>query len=258
MFSIATWNVNSLRVRQDHVMQWLQTHKPDLLALQEIKMTNEQFPVDAFLELGYHAVFNGQKTYNGVAILSRPEPANAQSGIRDFNDPQARVIAADYGPVTLLNLYVPNGSEVGSEKYEYKLDWFGRLHPYVKALLKEKKHLVVVGDFNVAPADIDVHDPEEWAGKVLVSDAERAEFNKLIDHGLVDCYRQLDDKPGVYSWWDYRAAAFRRNRGLRIDHILADKALGKKLNACTIDVEPRTLERPSDHTPVLASFDIKV
>ncbi len=258
MLTVATWNVNSLRVRQAHVVAWLQNHQPDLLALQEIKMTSEQFPADDFLELGYHAVVSGQKTYNGVAILSRIPPASPQCGIPDYSDPQQRVIAADYGPVTLLNLYVPNGSEVGSEKYLYKLDWFDRLHPYIRQLLKEKQHLVIVGDFNVAPADIDVHDPEEWAGKVLVSDAERAEFRKLIDHGLVDCYRMLDSNPGAYSWWDYRAAAFRRNRGLRIDHILADKALGQQLVACSIDTEPRTLERPSDHTPVVASFDIDI
>ncbi|MCG8325870.1 MAG: exodeoxyribonuclease III, partial [Thiotrichales bacterium] len=171
-------------------------------------------------------------------------------------DPQQRVLAADYGPVCLLNLYVPNGSEVGSEKYQYKLDWFAQLHPYVEHLLKEKTHLVIVGDMNIAPEDIDVHDPEEWSGKVLVSAAERAEFQRLIGQGLVDCFRALDTSAGAYSWWDYRAAAFRRDRGLRIDHILASRALSKQLKSCRIDKAPRKRERPSDHTPVIAEFDL--
>lgn len=256
MLTVATWNVNSLRVRLPHVLDWLQEQQPDLLALQEIKMTNDQFPLEEIQAAGYESVFSGQKTYNGVAILSRNGSSTSTSGIPDYDDPQQRVIAADYGDVTLLNLYVPNGSEVGSEKYQYKLDWFSRLHPYVEQLLTEKKHLIVVGDLNIAPADEDVHDPEEWQGKVLVSDAERAEFNRLIEHGLTDCFRALEQEPGAYSWWDYRAAGFRRNRGLRIDHILASKALCKKLHSCEIDKNPRKLERPSDHTPVLARFEV--
>ena len=257
MLSIATWNVNSLRVRQQHVLDWLDQVRPDVLALQEIKMTDDQFPVDDFMAAGYYAVFSGQKTYNGVAILSRRPSDNSMRGIPGFDDPQQRVLAADFGPVTLLNLYVPNGSEVGSEKFAYKLDWLSRVNTYVKTLLDEKEHLVVVGDLNIAPEEIDVHDPEEWAGKVLFSEPERAEFKKLLDLGLIDCFRALDQEPGSYSWWDYRAAAFRRDRGLRIDHILASSDLGEKLVSCKIDKAPRKLERPSDHTPVMAVFDIE-
>lgn len=256
MLSIATWNVNSLRVRLPHVMDWIRDNQPDILALQEIKMTDDQFPVDDMKQAGYQPIFSGQKTYNGVAILSRQVCDASTRGIPGYDDPQQRVLTADYGPVTLLNLYVPNGSEVGSEKYQYKLKWFSKLHPYVKELLSEKPNLVLVGDLNIAPDDSDVHDPEEWIGKVLVSDAERAEFNKLLSHGLVDCFREFEQEPESFSWWDYRAAAFRRNRGLRIDHILANKELSKNLVACSIDKTPRKLERPSDHTPVIAQFNI--
>ena len=256
MLSIATWNVNSLRVRLPHVLDWLTNMQPDILALQEIKMTDDQFPVDDMKLAGYQPIFSGQKTYNGVAILSRQACDASIRGIPGYDDPQQRVLAADYGPVTLLNLYAPNGSEVGSDKYRYKLEWFSKLHPYVQDLLCKKPNLVIVGDLNIAPADCDVHDPEEWAGKVLVSDAERDEFNKLLSHGLVDCFREFEQEPESFSWWDYRAAAFRRNRGLRIDHILASKKLGKKLVVCRIDKTPRKLERPSDHTPVIAQFNV--
>ncbi len=256
MLSIATWNVNSLRVRLPHVLDWIDQQQPDILALQEIKLTDDQFPAEAIAEVGYSAVFCGQKTYNGVATLSRQPCSGHRCGIPDYDDPQQRVLLADYGELSVLNLYVPNGSEVGSGKYAYKLDWFSRLHPWIEQLLREKRHLVIVGDMNVAPADIDVHDPDEWAGKVLCSDAERAEFEKLIGHGLLDCFRALEQPPESYSWWDYRAAAFRRNRGLRIDHILASAGLGQHLHSCDIDKAPRKLERPSDHTPVIARFDI--
>ncbi len=255
MFKVASWNVNSLRVRLPHVIDWLTEQQPDLLALQETKQTDDQFPVDEILAAGYQSVFTGQKTYNGVAILSKTQASQVSTGIPGYADPQQRVIAAVYDDVTLLNLYVPNGSEVGSEKYAYKLDWFSHLHDYVQQLLAADSELIIVGDFNIAPADEDVHDPQEWIGKVLVSEAERAEFETLLGHGLIDCFRALHDEAGHFTWWDYRAAGYRRNRGLRIDHVLASATLCETLRTCWIDIAPRERERPSDHTPIIAEFD---
>lgn len=256
MFRIATWNVNSLRVRLLHVLDWLGSENPDVLALQETKLTDADFPADEFVRIGYQAIYSGQKTYNGVATLSKLPANNIMAGLPDYADPQRRVLCADIGGVTVLNLYVPNGSEVGSEKYAYKLEWFSRLLPFVNDLLAAGKKLVILGDFNVAPEDHDVHDPEEWKGSVLVSEAERAEFRKLLAAGLLDAFRLFDQEEKSYSWWDYRAAAFRRNRGLRIDHILVNQALAVVCRSCWIDKRPRKLERPSDHTPVIADFDL--
>ena len=256
MFKIATWNVNSLRVRLDQVLEWLQQHCPDALALQETKMVDDDFPADMFRDIGYQAVFSGQKTYNGVAIVSKSPAAGVVTDFPSLEDPQRRVLYADFGRLALLNLYVPNGSEVGSEKYHYKLDWLTHLQSFVDAALDQKRNLVIVGDFNIAPADADVHDPQEWEGKVLVSAAERAHFFQLTGKGLVDCYRLFDPDGKSFSWWDYRAASFRRNRGLRIDHILAGTDLAARCRSCTIDREPRKAQKPSDHTPVVAEFDI--
>lgn len=258
MFRIATWNVNSLRVRLPHVLGWLGSNNPDVLALQETKLTDENFPAKDFIPLGYQAVFSGQKTYNGVAILSRQPATNIKIGIPDYADTQKRVLCATFNDITVLNLYVPNGSEVGSEKYAYKLEWFSHLHPFVADLLNTSKKLVVLGDFNIAPEDQDVHDPDEWKGSVLVSEAERAEFRKLQAAGLSDCFRLFEQEEKSYSWWDYRAVAFRRNRGLRIDHILANQALAETCKACMIDKRPRALERPSDHAPVIVDFDLQL
>ncbi len=252
---IATWNVNSLRVRLPHVLDWLQHAQPDVLAIQETKLTDADFPQEEFKSLGYHATFSGQKTYNGVAILSRTAPTNLITGFPDYEDPQRRVLCADIGDLTLLNLYVPNGSEVASDKYAYKLDWLSHLQSFVRDLLPQTKYLAVVGDFNIAPEDRDVHDPMAWAGSVLVSEPERAEFRKLLAAGLKDTFRLYPQEDNSYSWWDYRAAAFRRNHGLRIDHILANEALASCCRSCRIDKAPRKLERPSDHTPVIAEFE---
>jgi exodeoxyribonuclease-3 len=257
MFRIATWNVNSLRVRLPQVLEWLNGENPDVLALQETKITDDEFPATEFQQAGYHAVFSGQKTYNGVATLSKLPATTIMTALPGYADTQKRVLCADINDVTVLNLYVPNGSEVGSDKYCYKLEWFSHLHHFVRDLLAANKKLLVLGDFNVAPEDRDVHDPQEWAGSVLVSEPERAEFRKLLAAGLCDTFRLFEQEDKSFSWWDYRAAAFRRNRGLRIDHILASPALAGLCRSCRIDKRPRKLERPSDHTPVIAEFDLK-
>jgi exodeoxyribonuclease-3 len=257
MIRIATWNVNSLRVRLPHVLQWLQTEKPDVLALQETKLQDADFPASTIRDAGYHLTYAGQKTYNGVALLSKQEPGRIITNLPGYDDSQKRVLCAGIGDITVLNLYAPNGSEVGSEKYIYKLDWFAHLHPFVQELLGRSRYTVVLGDLNIAPEDRDVHDPAAWEGSVLVSEPERAEFRKLLASGLKDCFRLFTQEPGGYSWWDYRAASFRRNLGLRIDHILASDALAALCRGCRIDKGPRRLEQPSDHAPVMADFDIR-
>lgn len=249
---IATWNVNSLRVRLPHVCTWLDGVQPDILAIQETKTPDPDFPAAVFLERGYQVAFSGQKTYNGVAILSRGPLTNLKMELDGFSDPQRRVLHAETLGVGVLNLYVPNGSEVGSDKYAYKLAWLKAARSFIATLLSANPRLIVLGDFNIAPADEDVHDPAAWAGQVLCSDAERAAFRELVALGLVDCFRQFPQQPGSFTWWDYRAAGYRRNLGLRIDHVLAGP--GAACRSCRIDVEPRGWERPSDHTPVIAEF----
>jgi exodeoxyribonuclease III len=256
MFRIATWNVNSLRVRLSHVLQWLTNENPDVLALQETKITDENFPVEEFTGLGYHVVFSGQKTFNGVAVISRLQPVNIITRLPGFDDTQKRVLCADIDDITVLNLYVPNGSEIGSDKYSYKLEWFSYLHPFINELTAKSSKVILLGDFNIAPEDRDVHDPAEWEGCVLVSEPERMEFRKLLAAGFVDIFRSFEQAENSFSWWDYRAAAFRRNRGLRIDHILASRELAGNCISCRIDRELRKLERPSDHAPVTAEFNI--
>ncbi|MCZ6499661.1 MAG: exodeoxyribonuclease III [Gammaproteobacteria bacterium] len=254
---ISTWNVNSLRVRIEHVCEWLQLNQPDVLALQELKITNDLFPYDQIAASGYKAVANGQKTYNGVAILSREEPSDLVNDLPNFEDQQRRVLAATIGDYRVVNLYVPNGQTVGSDKYDYKLNWLEALHDFLQQQISEFPNLVVVGDFNIAPDDRDVHDPEGWMGNVLVSEKERNALKKILDLGMVDTFRQFEQADNIFSWWDYRAGAFRRNRGLRIDLVLASKDLAEKCLSCDVDIEPRTLERPSDHAPVSAVFGAK-
>lgn len=253
---IATWNVNSLRVRMAHLQPWVREHAPDLVCLQETKIVDADFPCDPCKELGYEVIFNGQKTYNGVAILSRTPAQDVEHGMRGYDDAQRRVIAATYDGVRVVNAYVPNGSAVGSDKYQYKLHWLQRFHDYLADALQRYPQLVVVGDFNIAPEDRDVHDPQAWVGSVLVSEDERRAFRALLDLGLVDLFRRFETEAGHFSWWDYRLAAFRRNMGLRIDHILSSAALAPRCTACFIDSAPRRLERPSDHAPVVAEFDL--
>ena len=253
---IATWNVNSLKVRLPHVSDWLIQHQPDVLCLQELKLDQDQFPLSAFEMLGYRAVWSGQKTYNGVAILSKEEAQNVHTGLPALpNDPQRRVIAATIGGVRVVDVYCVNGEAVGSEKFAYKQQWFAALAEFIRSELAQYPELVLLGDFNIAPADLDVYDPEKWRGKILCSAEERAWFQTLLDLGLTDSLRRLHPSEPLYTWWDYRMNMFRRKLGLRIDHILASQALLPRLAAAGVDTAPRALERPSDHAPVWAEFE---
>jgi exodeoxyribonuclease-3 len=253
---IATWNVNSLNVRLPHVIEWLGIASPDVLVLQEIKQITDAFPVDAFSALGYQALASGQKTYNGVATLSRTILKDAVTDIPGFDDTQRRVLATTVDGVRVINLYVPNGQSVGSEKYDYKLKWLLAVRDWLADELQQYDKLVVLGDFNIAPEDRDVYDPVKWGEDILCSPPERAALSQLTALGLSDVFRQFEQAAGAFSWWDYRAAAFRRNAGLRIDLILASPALAQICKVCSIDREPRTWERPSDHAPVMAEFSM--
>ncbi len=255
-FTLATWNVNSLRVRMPHLTQWLAANPLDAIVLQETKLPDADFPAAALFDLGWQTVFSGQRTYNGVAILSRLPAVDVVAGIPGFDDEQKRVLAVTLGGLRVIDVYVPNGQTVGSDKFAYKLRWLEALRQYVTTELARHPHLVVLGDFNIAPEDRDVHDPQAWEGSVHVSPAERAALRALTGVGLADCFRLFEQPEKAYSWWDYRMLAFRRNHGLRIDLVLASIALSQKCVACHIDKAPRTLERPSDHAPVVATFDI--
>lgn len=253
---VATWNVNSLRVRLPQLTAWLAANPVDVVALQETKLPDADFPRAELEAAGYHAVVSGQRTYNGVALLAREPPTDTVTDIPGFEDPQRRVLAATIGPLRVVNLYVPNGQSVDSDKYAYKLRWLEALRSWLALEMKRHERLVVTGDFNIAPEDRDVHDPALWAGSVHVSEPEREALRALLALGLVDTFRLFEQPEGAYSWWDYRAFAFRRNHGLRIDLILASKTLAGRCTGCRIDREPRRAERPSDHTPVLAAFDL--
>jgi exodeoxyribonuclease-3 len=253
---IATWNVNSLKVRLPHVVDWLKANGPDVLALQEIKQVTEDFVVDEFSRLGYHALASGQKTYNGVALVARHELLDPHVDFSSFVDPQRRVLAATIDGVRVVNLYVPNGSEVGSEKYSYKLSWLSALRVYLEEELKQHEKLVVLGDFNIAPRDEDVYDPAKWGDAVLCSPAERAALNAILELGLTDVFRKFEQPEKTFSWWDYRAAMFRRNAGLRIDLILTNDAMTEACTGSRVDKEPRKWDRPSDHAPVIAEFAV--
>jgi len=253
---IVTWNVNSLRVRLPQLLEWLAANQPDIVALQETKVPDAEFPAAPLGAAGYQVVFNGQKTYNGVALLARAPPTQPLLGIPEFEDPQRRVLAVSCGELRVVNLYVPNGQAVGSEKYEYKLRWLTALHAWLRVELQQYPQLVVLGDFNIAPEDRDVHDPQAWDGSVLVSAPERAALADLMQLGLSDVFRRFEQPPQSFSWWDYRAGSFRRNHGLRIDLILASAALAPRCSASRIDRLARSGERASDHAPVIAVFDI--
>ncbi|RNF83810.1 exodeoxyribonuclease III [Montanilutibacter psychrotolerans] len=247
---IASWNVNSLNVRMPHLEQWLGQFQPDVVALQETKLEDHRFPDTALVGLGYRSVFAGQKTYNGVAILSREPIADVQVGIPGFDDVQQRVIAATVGDVRIVNLYVVNGQDVGTDKYDYKLRWLDAVHGWLSSELQAHPRLVLLGDFNIAPDDRDVHDPQVWNdGHILTSTAERTALARLQSLGLHDAFRLHHDDAGQFSWWDYRQAGFRRNLGLRIDLTLVSDALRPHAAAAGIDREPRTWDRPSDHAP---------
>jgi exodeoxyribonuclease-3 len=252
---IATWNVNSLKVRLPHVLDWLAATQADVLCLQETKMEEKAFPHAELEAAGYRAVHNGQKTYNGVAILARNGLDQVACDIPGFADEQKRVLAATVDGVRVVCAYMPNGQAVGSDKYEYKLRWLTALADHLREELQRFPKLVLLGDFNIAPDDRDVHDPVAWKDQILCSEPERAAFRRFVDLGLADAFRLFEQPPKLYSWWDYRQMGFRLNRGLRIDHILLSAPLAATCTACSIDKAPRKLERPSDHAPVIATLD---
>lgn len=254
---LATWNVNSLKVRLPHVMQWLETSQTDILCLQELKITDDVFPVNELAMMGYGAIFAGQKTYNGVAILYRQEtveaPTDIQINLPDFTDEQKRLVAGTFeteaGAIRTICGYFPNGAEVGCDKYVYKLAWLAKLQSFVKEELGKHPQLALLGDYNIAPDDRDVWNPKAWEGNILVSPAERAAFQGLLQLGLSDSFRLFEQPEGLYSWWDYRMLGFQKNHGMRIDHILVSDALKTKVKCAQIDKAPRKWEKPSDHTP---------
>lgn len=255
-----TWNVNSLRVRLPQVLDWLEANPVDVLCLQELKLAQDKFPIDAFIEAGWKAEWAGQPTYNGVALISRHDATHVQRNLPNYDDHQQRVIAATYdtsiGPVRVINAYCPNGQALDSDKYIYKLEWFQALHDWLQEELKNHPQLLIVGDYNIAPTDADVHDPKRWEGEVHVSEPERAALQKLIDLGLHDSFRLFEQPEKSYTWWDYRRMAFRRNAGLRIDHALVSNSLQPTVTACEIDKTPRANEQPSDHAPLTVTLDL--
>ena len=251
---LATWNVNSLRVRLTQLLDWLPSAQPDVICLQELKLEDPKFPREEIAAAGYRASWSGQKTYNGVAILSRVEPQDVLAGIPGFPDEQKRVLAATIDGVRIICLYAPNGQAIGSDKYDYKLHWYAALREWLAAEMQRHPELAVLGDLNIAPEDRDVHDPKAWEGQVLVSEPEREAYRALLALGLKDSFRLFEQPEKSFSWWDYRMMGFRRNAGLRIDHILLSPALAERCTSCTIDKAPRKLERPSDHTPVLCEL----
>ena len=250
MLKIASWNVNSLTVRLEAVLAWLDTSGADVLALQETKVPDEKFPLEAFLERGYHVSFSGQKTYNGVAVISRTPIEDVLMEVPGLEDPQRRFMACTVAGVRLIDLYVPNGSAVGTDKYAYKLNWLEHVTAFMQQEIVRYPNLIVVGDFNIAPDDRDVHNPARWEGGVLVSPPERAAYQKLLDLGLFDSFRLFEQPSHAFSWWDYRATGFRQNHGLRIDLLLLSETLKARCIESQIDAEPRAAERPSDHAPV--------
>jgi len=253
---LATWNVNSLKVRLPQVLEWAGKHRPDVLCLQETKLQDEQFPAVEIRATGYEPLANGQKTYNGVCIVSLGPPSETITEIPGLEDPQKRVLAATIGGIRIINAYVPNGESVESDKYQYKLKWLAAFSSWLKAELAQHPRLAVLGDFNVAPENRDVYDPAAWEGHVLFSVPERNAFKELLAAGFKDAFRLFQQPERSFTWWDYRMSAFRRKMGLRIDHILLSEELAKRCTACTIDIEPRKNERPSDHAPVIAELKL--
>jgi exodeoxyribonuclease-3 len=252
---IATWNVNSLKVRLPHLLQWLTENPVDVLCLQETKLTDDKFPVAEINAAGYQVAFSGQKTYNGVAILSKLPLTDVVKNNPRYPDEQQRILAATVDGVRIISAYVPNGQSVDSDKYVYKLAWLASLREWLEEEMRTHEHLAILGDYNIAPEDRDVYDPAEWVGQVLFSDKEKDALNALIQLGLTDSFRLFEQADKSFSWWDYRMLGFRRNRGLRIDHILLSPSLTKRCSACMIDRAPRKWEQPSDHAPVVATLD---
>jgi exodeoxyribonuclease-3 len=251
---LATWNVNSLSVRMPHLLDWLARVQPDAIVLQETKLVDEKFPRAELEAAGYASEFFGQKTYNGVALLSKTPATDIAKNIAGHADEQARVIAGTVGDVRVVGAYFPNGQAPGSEKFAYKMGWLGALQAWLRDELARHPKLVLMGDFNIAPEDRDVHDPVAWAGQIHCTPEERAQFQALVGLGLVDAFRLFEQPEKSWSWWDYRMLAFRKNQGLRIDHVLVSGALRAQVQSCTIDKAPRKLERPSDHAPVIVEI----
>jgi len=251
---IAAWNVNSLKVRLPQLLDWLAAEQPDAICLQELKLEDSKFPLADIERAGYQAAYSGQKTYNGVAILSREMPDDVEFGIAGLEDPQRRVISASFGDLRLVCAYVPNGQSLDSEKYQYKLGWLRSFKGWLRDELQRYPAMAVTGDFNIAPEDRDVHDPKAWEGQVLVSAPERAAFQELLGLGLKDSFRLFEQPEKSFSWWDYRMNAFKRNLGLRIDHVLLSEPLAARCKSSRILVDVRKLERPSDHAPVIVEL----
>ena len=251
---LATWNINSLKVRLPQVLQWLADNPVDVLCLQETKLTDDKFPVAEIEAAGYQVAFTGQKTYNGVALLSRHPMSDVVKNNPHFDDPQQRLISATIQDIRVVCAYIPNGQAVDSDKYQYKLQWLEALRTWLALECQAHSELALLGDYNIAPEDRDVYDPIAWEGQVLCSDPERAAFDRLLNLGLKDSFRLFEQAPKSYSWWDYRQMGFRLNRGLRIDHILLSAPLAARCTACVIDKVPRKWEQPSDHAPVIASL----
>ena len=255
---IATWNVNSLNVRLPHVISWLTENQPDILCLQETKQVNEKFEHDAFSAIGYHSYHNGQKTYNGVAIISKKELNNINFNLPNFEDPQKRIISGiltnNNESIYIVSAYIPNGQAIDSDKFIYKMNWLNKFSEWVEKLTKKYDEIILTGDFNIAPEDNDCHDPDAWIGQNLVSPSERRAFKNILKIGFHDSYRKINPDLKEYSWWDYRMAGFRRNLGMRIDHILVSTKMVPNITHSYIDKKPRKLERPSDHTPVVTEI----
>jgi len=255
VIKIASWNVNSLKVRLEQVLQWLEDSQTDILGVQETKLEDAAFPREAFEEAGYEVIYSGQKAYNGVAWISRFPIEDVEIGFPEFVDEQKRVLAATIAGFRCINFYIPNGQALDSPKYEYKLAWLEAMLDFIAEQRQQHDKLIILGDFNIAPDDLDVHDPKVWEGSVLVSPPERLKFQQLLRQDMHDALRFLHPQSTIYSWWDYRAHAFRRGMGLRIDHILVSANLLSGLAASGVDLEPRRHSRPSDHAPVWVSLE---
>ncbi len=255
MLKIATWNVNSLKVRLPQVLQWLTENPVDILALQETKLTDDKFPQAEIEAAGYNVVFSGQKTYNGVAILSRHPITDVVKNNPLFEDEQQRLLTATIAGIRIVCAYIPNGQSLESDKYQYKLKWLAALYDWLAGEYEQHENVVLLGDYNIAPEDRDVYDPAAWVGENLVSPPEREAFAGFIELGLTDAFRMFEQEEKLFSWWDYRQMGFRLNRGMRIDHILLSPPLAAKCTACVIDKVPRKWEQPSDHAPVIATLD---
>lgn len=251
---IASWNVNSLNVRLPQVLQWVESEQPDVLALQETKLSDDKFPAAEIEAVGYRVIYSGQKTYNGVALLSKKPIEEVITDIPGLDPSQRRLIGATIDDVRVLNLYVVNGQEVGSEKFDYKLEWLAKLHAFLKDDLTSHENYVVLGDFNIAPDDADVYDPEGWRERILCSTPEREALQRILNLGFRDSFRLFEQEADTFSWWDYRMGAFRRNMGLRIDLILVSKMIAPRCSSAWVDKAPRGWERPSDHAPVIVEF----